>query len=434
MSEPSDPPTATAATTAANELKTRLDAAYPELVDRLASQQSNGPTSIVRQQVREALERYAARRLTALWQAMSTDQQGRVLSELVAERLGYDVLEGLLRDPSVSEIMVNGPFEIFVERHGCVERTPLAFRNRDCLMAVIERMLALTGRRVSLAQPCVDARLADGCRVNVAIGPVALDGPTLTIRKPIRELFDLDRLIRLKTLSQQAAQLLRDAVLARLNLLISGRAASGKTTLMNALADTIGPNERIVIIEETAELQLAHHHVTRLETRLPNVEGLGEVNVRQLVRNALHMRPDRLLVGEVRGEEALDLLLAMTSGHDGSMATVHASSAAEALDRLSTMALLAGPNFSSTAIERQVHSAIHMIVHIERDANGSRRVTRIAAVAQDPSQPLEDLFVSAAGQANSGNVLLPTPHLSRFLDELHRLAPSSPLPSRWNPN
>jgi pilus assembly protein CpaF len=301
----------------------------------------------------------------------------------VAERsFGLGPLEPLLRDPSVDEVMVNGAGPVWVERGGRLERAEVGFAADDDVRHAIERILAPLGRRVDEAEPLCDARLPDGSRVNVIIPPLALDGPVLTIRRFRRRGLDADELVALGTWSAPLRDLLAQAVRARLNVLVSGGTGSGKTTTLNALSSFVPHGERIVTIEDTAELRLQQPHVVRLEARPPSVEGRGEVTIRRLVRNALRMRPDRIVVGEVRGAEALDMLSAMSTGHDGSLCTVHAGSPEEALRRLETLALMAGLGLPHAAVREQVADAIDVVVHQARLADGRRRVVAVSEVVR----------------------------------------------------
>jgi pilus assembly protein CpaF len=301
----------------------------------------------------------------------------------VAERsFGLGPLEALLADPTVDEIMVNGPGQVWVERSGRIEPTAARFANEGELRHAIERILAPLGRRVDEAEPLVDARLPDGSRVNVVVAPLALDGSILTIRRFRRCGFGPDELVANGTWAAPLRDLLASAVTARCNVLISGGTGSGKTTTLNALTEFIGDGERIVTVEDAAELRLRHAHVVRLEARPASLEGRGEVTVRRLVRNALRMRPDRIVVGEVRGGEALDMLSAMSSGHDGSLSTVHAGSPEEALRRVETLALMAGLGLPHDAIREQVAGALDLVVHQARMADGSRRVVAVSEVVR----------------------------------------------------
>lgn len=329
-----------------------------------------------------------------LFDARGAKAAPRILNAVVDGPMGFGPLDRLLGDASISEILVNGLAPIFVERNGRLESTELAFQDQAHLRGIIERLSYVAGRSVNVAQPFVDGRLADGVRVNITIAPVALGGPYLTIRKYPRRMLSLGDLVGLGTLTDDAAQVLETAVRGRITMAISGPSASGKTTLLNALIAAIPDSERLIVVEETAELSLPDPQIVRLETRPPNLEGRGSITIEQLVRNALHMRPDRLIIGEVRGGEALAMVQAMLSGHHGSMTTVHANSPADALDRLTTMALMAREDLSPVAVERQVRSAVDLLVHLEHFPDGSRRVTCIAeAHAMSAPRPLTTLFV-----------------------------------------
>lgn len=323
---------------------------------------------------------------------------GREVSDLVkmvlADMLGLGPLEPLLSDPTVTDIMVNGPKQVFVERGGKLELTPVRFRDDAHVFAVASRIVADVGRRVDESQPMVDARLKDGSRVNVAVPPLAIDGPTITIRKFPDTPVKLDSLVKGGSLSAQMAGFLAIAALLRLNILISGGTGAGKTTLMNAMSEYIPAGERLVTIEDAAELRFQQPHVVRFETRPPNVEGMGEVTMRTLVRNALRMRPDRIIIGEIRGDEVLDLLQAMNTGHDGSMSTLHANSPREALTRVESMAALAGFDPSTGVVKRQLTDAVHLIVQVSRMRDGKRRITSISEVVGIAGDviTLQDLF------------------------------------------
>ncbi|MCL6449671.1 MAG: CpaF family protein [Acetobacteraceae bacterium] len=300
----------------------------------------------------------------------------RVTSEIV----GFGPIDGAIRDPEVTEVMVNGPGQVYLEKAGRLELSPIRFRDEDHLMEVISRIVAPLGRRVDQSSPYVDARLPDGSRVHAIVPPLALDGPALTIRKFARQALTLEDLVGLESLSPEMAGFLKVCVQGRLNLVVSGGAASGKTTTLNALSAFI-QDERVITIEDAAELELRQPHVVRLECRPPNLEGRGEVTVRDLVRNALRMRPDRIIVGECRGAEAFDVLQAMNTGHDGSMTTVHANGPRDALSRLENMALTAGEGVPLFALREQMRSALDLVVHQARFRDGSRRVVSICLVA-----------------------------------------------------
>lgn len=300
--------------------------------------------------------------------------------EMTAEIMGYGPIEPFLGDDTVSEIMVNGPHQIYVERGGRLSAVPARFINADSLMRVIERIVSPLGRRIDEGSPMVDARLPDGSRVNAIIPPLALAGPTLTIRKFSKRRFSLERLVEMGSLTAPMAIFLRICVQHRKNIVIAGGTGSGKTTFLNALSEAIPPGDRIVTIEDAAELRLDQPHVVSLEARPPNAEGRGEVTIRDLVRNALRMRPDRIIVGECRGGEALDMLQAMNTGHDGSMTTGHANSPRDLLSRIEVMALMAGMDLPVRAIREQIASAVDIVIQQTRGSDGRRRVTSIVEV------------------------------------------------------
>jgi pilus assembly protein CpaF len=320
--------------------------------------------------VRDLVDREAA--------PLAAEERAAVVACILRDTVGLGPLEDLLADPAVEEVMVNGPDRVYVERGGRIEPTEVAFADEEELRNAIERILAPLGRRVDELSPMVDARLADGSRVNVVIPPLAIDGPSLSIRRFGAHRPGPRELVELRTLDEAQLALLEGAVAARRSILVSGGTGSGKTTLLNALSSFIAAGERVVTIEDAAELRLQQRHVVRLESRPPGVEGRGEVAIRDLLRNALRMRPDRIVIGEVRGAEALDLLTALNTGHAGALSTVHANSPADALRRLETLALMAGVGLPHEAIAEQVRRGLDLVVHLERRADGSRRVAEIA--------------------------------------------------------
>jgi pilus assembly protein CpaF len=326
---------------------------------------------------------------------ISVSDRMRIAAEVADEILGYGPLEPFLRDPEITEIMVNGYNQIFIERAGRLHPVPAAFTDEAHLRRTIDKIVAGVGRRVDEASPMVDARLPDGSRVNAVVYPVALDGSMLTIRKFATDPFTVDNLISFNTFSPAVANLLAACVRGRLNILISGGTGSGKTTTLNVLSSFVPSDERIVTVEDAAELQLRQEHVVRLESRPSNIEGKGEITARDLVRNALRMRPDRIIVGEVRDGAALDMLQAMNTGHDGSLTTLHANSPRDALSRLETMVLMAGIDLPTRAIREQAASALDLIVHQARLKDGTRRITHITEVSGMESDiiTLQDLFV-----------------------------------------
>ena len=325
---------------------------------------------------------------------ISRDDRERLVAEIADDILGHGPLERLLADDSITEIMVNGAQDVWVERQGRLYETTVHFTDESQLRRIINKMVAQVGRRIDESSPMVDARLPDGSRVNAVLPPLSLSGPLVTIRKFSKKRLELADMVRLGTLTTETVEFLRRCVLAELNILISGGTGSGKTTLLNALSTAVPETDRIVTIEDAAELRLNQRHVLRLEARPKNIEGEGEIAIRELVRNSLRMRPDRIIVGEVRGAEALDMLQAMNTGHDGSLCTVHANTSRDALARIETMVLMAGYDLPVRAIRQQVASALDMIVHLERLEDGSRRVTGITEVQRMESEviTLQDIF------------------------------------------
>jgi pilus assembly protein CpaF len=311
---------------------------------------------------------------------LTRDDRTRLIRDIVNEALGYGPIEPLVRDPAVTEVMVNGPNQVYVEQGGKIFPTAVRFRDDQHVMRIIDKIVAEVGRRVDESQPYVDARLPDGSRVNAIIPPLALNGPCLTIRKFAREPYTDRDLVAFGTMTEEMRDVLRACVQARLNILITGGTGAGKTTLLNVMSMFIPESERIVTIEDAAELQLKQTHWVRLETRPPNIEGRGQVTQRDLVRNALRMRPDRIIVGEVRGGEALDMLQAMNTGHEGSLTTAHANSARDGLARIETMVLMAGMDLPTRAIREQMASAFHVLVHLSRMSDGTRKIVRIAEI------------------------------------------------------
>jgi pilus assembly protein CpaF len=325
-------------------------------------------------EVRSLVEREAA--------VLDAGDREELCERVLRLATGLGPLEPLLADPAVDEVMVNGPGSVWIERYGRVERTDVSFCDEAELLHAIERILAPLGRRVDEASPLCDARLADGSRVNVVIPPLALSGPCLTIRRFRRQGFSLEDLVEGGTLTEALAGFLARCVRARASILVSGGTGSGKTTTLGALSGALPEAERIVTIEDAAELRLRQPHVVRLEARPPNLEGRGEVTIRQLVRNALRMRPDRIVVGEVRGPEALDMLMALNTGHEGSLTTVHANSPPDALRRVETLALMAGVGLPHAAVREQLAGALQIVVHQARGADGHRRVESVAEVVR----------------------------------------------------
>jgi pilus assembly protein CpaF len=340
---------------------------------RSAAASGRGAGGTLEEEIRDLVSEHAA--------VLGRADQDAVAARILRDTAGLGPLEDVLADPSVEEVMVNGPQSVYVERAGRIEPAGACFADEVELRNAIERILSPLGRRVDELSPMVDARLPDGSRVNVVIPPLALDGPALSIRRFGARRPGPRELVELGTLSDDEHDLLERAVARRRSVLVSGGTGSGKTTLLNALSSFIGPSERVVSIEDAAELRLRQPHVVRLETRPPSVEGRGEVTIRDLLRNALRMRPDRIVIGEVRGPEALDLLTALNTGHEGALSTVHANSPEDALRRLETLALMAGVGLPHEAVAEQVRRGVDIVVHLERGADGLRRVVAIAEIA-----------------------------------------------------
>jgi pilus assembly protein CpaF len=332
------------------------------------------------EQLHAEVARLAEGLLAAENTPLSTIERERLVEEVRHELFGLGPLEPLLADPTVSDILVNAPHNIYVERRGKLERTGVEFKDSEHLMRVIERIVSSVGRRIDESSPMVDARLKDGSRVNAIIPPLALDGPVLSIRRFGADPLRIDKLIELEAITKDIAEMFQMCVHARLNVLISGGTGAGKTTLLNALSAYIPEDQRIVTIEDSAELQLQQPHVVRLETRPPNIEGRGEVTQRDLVKNALRMRPDRIVIGEVRGGEAIDMLQAMNTGHDGSLTTIHANTPRDALIRLETMIQMTGMRLSDRAMRQQIASALDLVIQAARLSDGTRRVTSISEI------------------------------------------------------
>jgi len=355
---------------------------------------------IINQKLREAYQE------TGLHLAESLREQ--VFTVVRNEVLGYGPIQPLLNDPDVTEVMVNGPKKVYIEKNGQLIRTNIVFDNNEHVIRMIERIISPLGRRVDPDSPTVDARLPDGSRVNAVIPPVAIDGPSITIRKFRRDKFKVEDLVQFGSITDKMAEFLRACVISRLNIIISGGTGSGKTTLLNVLSGFIPEAERIVTIEDAAELQLQQDHVVRMETKTRNVDGGGEVTIRDLVRNSLRMRPDRIVVGECRGGEALDMLQAMNTGHDGSLTTVHANSPRDALSRLETLVLMAGMELPIKVIRQQIASAVDLIVQQTRLKDGTRKVTAITEVSgmEGDTVVMTDIFkYEQTGVEADGKVL-----------------------------
>lgn len=347
-------------------------------------------------QIETAVNDFVSNRIAEESIPLTRPERKQLVEDLLYEVLGLGPLSPLMTDSTISDILVNGPHQIIIERHGLLEQTDVNFHDNDHLMLTIERILSRVGRRVDDASPMADARLADGSRVNVIIPPLALNGPVMSIRRFMRNILDIRELVSSGSMSSNAAEFLKLAVEARLNIVVSGGTGSGKTTMLNCLSQFIGEEERVLTIEDTAELQLNQEHVVRLESRPSNTEGKGQVQIRDLVKNSLRMRPDRIIVGEVRGAEALDMLQAMNTGHDGSLATLHSNSPRDTLSRMETMMLMAELDLPQRVLRDQIGSALHLIVHVNRYSDGTRRVANITEVAgvEDHTILLQDVFVT----------------------------------------
>jgi len=356
------------------EMKARL---HKAIITRLDLTKLN---TLAPDRVRAEVSRLAEGLLQAESVPLSTAEKDRLVGEVHHELFGLGPLEPLLADPTISDILVNSYANVFVERRGKLEKTAISFKDDEHLRRVIERIVSTVGRRIDEAQPMVDARLADGSRVNAIIPPLAIDGPVLSIRRFGADPLRIHMLIENGALTREIAILFEMCVKARLNIIISGGTGAGKTTLLNALSAFIPSDERIVTIEDSAELQLQQPHVVRLETRPPNIEGRGEITQRDLVRNALRMRPDRIVVGEVRSGEAIDMLQAMNTGHDGSLTTIHANSTRDSLSRLETMIQMTGMRLSDRAMRQQIASAVNLVIQVARLTDGTRRCTSISEI------------------------------------------------------
>lgn len=356
------------------DLKTRVQ---NKLLSELDPSMDITRTDEVRRTIQDLFEQILAEENIVL----SRPERARLFEQIAAEILGFGPLQPLLEDDTITEIMVNGPKNVYIERKGKLHRVPITFESNDHVMRVIDRIVAPLGRRIDESSPYVDARLPDGSRVNAVIPPISLVGPTLTIRKFSKNPITVEQLIQFGSVSSEVVQFLKACVEARLNVLISGGTGSGKTTLLNVMSSFIPDDERIITIENAAELQLRQEHVVTLESRPPNIEGRGEITIRDLVINSLRMRPERIIVGECRGGETLDMLQAMNTGHDGSMTTAHANTPRDALSRIETMCLMAGMDLPIRAIREQVASAVDLIVQQERMRDGTRKVTYVSDVS-----------------------------------------------------
>ena len=358
--------------------------------------------------------------------ALSSAEEASFSDAVMDEMTGLGPIEPLLKDDSISDILINGCNQVYVERHGKLQLAPVRFADNDHLLRIVQRIVAAVGRRVDESQPLVDARLLDGSRVNAAVLPISIDGPLVSIRKFSKSPLTMDKLVDFGAIPRPVADFILGAVKCRASTVISGGTGSGKTTLLNALSAAINPDERLITIEDAAELQLQQPHVARMETRPPNIEGKGEIRQRELVKNALRMRPDRVILGEVRSEEAFDMLQAMNTGHEGSMATIHANNPRDALTRLEQMVMMGGLKISEEAIRGQIASAVNFIVQATRMSDGSRKVVSIAEITgmEGSVVQLQEIFrFERTGTAENGKVMgyfAPTGIRPKFLDEMER--------------
>lgn len=398
------------------DLKTRVQ---NKLLAELDPSMDVSQTAEVRQTIEELFENILSEEKIVL----SRPERRRLFEQIVAEILGLGPLEPLLADGSITEIMVNGAKQIYIERAGKLHREAATFESDDHLMRIIDRIVAPLGRRIDESSPYVDARLTDGSRVNAVIPPISLVGPTLTIRKFSKDPITVEQLIEWGTITPEAVEFLKACVIAAINMVVSGGTGSGKTTMLNILSGYIPNDERIVTIENAAELQLRQEHVVTLESRPPNIEGRGEVSIQNLVVNSLRMRPDRIIVGEIRAEEALDMLQAMNTGHEGSMTTAHSNSPRDTLARVETMTLMAGMDLPVRAIREQIASALELVVHLERLRDGTRKVTNISEIQgmEGDVITMTDIFVFEQTGFEDGRVigrLRPTGLRPRFIDKI----------------
>lgn len=398
------------------DLKTRVQ---NKLLSELDPSMDISRTDEVRKTIQELFEQILAEENIVL----SRPERARLFDQITAEILGFGPLQPLLEDESITEVMVNGAKNLYIERKGKIHRVPVTFENNDHVMRIIDRIVAPLGRRIDESSPYVDARLPDGSRVNAVIPPISLIGPVLTIRKFARNPITVDQLVQFGSISAEAIQFLKACVESRLNVVISGGTGSGKTTLLNILSSFIPADERILTIENAAELQLRQEHVVTLESRPPNIEGRGEITIRQLVINALRMRPDRIVVGEIRDEAALDMLQAMNTGHDGSMTTLHSNSPRDSLSRLETMTLMAGMDLPARAIREQITSAVDVVCHQERMRDGTRKVTNVTEVSGMEGEviTMTDIFVFEQTGIENGQIvgrLRPTGLRPKFMDKI----------------
>jgi pilus assembly protein CpaF len=401
------------------DLKSRIHHKLIESID-LSALDYAGDTGTVRAEIRQILEEMVRTEQLPL----SLSERNKLIEEVQNETFGLGPLEPLLHDHQISDILVNGPNRVYIERFGRLEKANVIFRDDAHLMQIIDRIVSKIGRRIDESSPMVDARLPDGSRVNAIIPPLALDGPMLSIRRFAVDPLKMKDLLTYKTLTPEMAVVLESAVKARLNILVSGGTGTGKTTLLNVLSEFVPDTERVVTIEDSAELQMKQEHVVRLETRPPNIEGKGYVAQRDLLRNSLRMRPDRIIIGEVRGAESLDMLQAMNTGHDGSISTIHANSTRDALHRLGTMVMMAGMELPERAIKEQIASAINVVIQLARLSDGSRKVVKISEIVgmEGDVITMQDLFVfekkTVSSEGKVMGVFLSTGVRPKFLDKV----------------
>jgi pilus assembly protein CpaF len=405
---------------AKTDLKVELHQRLLDLINLSALDQMS------REQIQAEVGDIVAEELGKQNHALNQAERKQLVADVLDELLGLGPLEPLLKDPTINDILVNGYNRVFVERFGVLESTPVRFKDEKHLLRIIQKIVSAVGRRVDESSPMVDARLADGSRVNAVVPPLAIDGSTLSIRKFSRVPIGMERLVEIDSVPRQMAEVLRGVVASRRNVLISGGTGSGKTTLLNAMSADIDNRERIVTIEDSAELQLQQNHVVRLETRPPNIEGKGEIAQRDLVKNALRMRPDRIIVGEVRGGEAFDMLQAMNTGHEGSMTTVHANTPRDALSRIEQMVGMAGLDMPMRSIRAQISSAIHVVIQVARLVDGRRKIVSLSELTGMEGEivTMQEIFhFRQTGMSAEGHVqgrFEATGIRPRFLDQVNQ--------------
>ena len=418
LGAPNEVPSNNRQATTGNDFQDLKNRVQQKLIAELDPKLDLSKTEEVRRQVEEIFNEI----LDAENIILTRVDRARLFEAVAAEILGFGPIEPLLKDASISEVMVNGPRSVYIERHGRLEKTNIQFQNDEHVMRVIDRIVAPLGRRIDEASPYVDARLPDGSRVNAIIPPLALNGPVITIRKFSKDPLTVDDLIRFGSFTPEMATFLKACVEARLNIIVSGGTGSGKTTTLNVLSSWIPADERIVTVENAAELQLRQDHVVTLESRPSNIEGKGEVSIRDLVINCLRMRPDRIVVGECRGGEALDMLQAMNTGHDGSLTTLHANSPRDALGRLETMCLMAGMELPVRAIREQIASAVDLFVQQERLKDGTRKITAVTEVQgmEGDVVVMQDIFMFEQTGMEAGKIvgrMKPTGIRPKFIEK-----------------